>query len=204
MHRRSPAPLNVFVDGVLLLANVPFAGVSNYQTIPRARIRSRCSRPPRRARILISIDTSLTPASDTSIVVSGAAGALQALVLADNNLPAALGPRAHPLRQCVARPGRDRRLRQLRQAVHQRGSRTPRRPYTELVADATGNDELRVRLQPCRHVPPRPGRCRASSIIAGKTYTRVRRRPGGGAAGRGVQPMTDSVPAVAAASGAAV
>jgi hypothetical protein len=86
-----PAPVNVFVDGVVLLANVPFAGVSNYQTIlagPHTVTVQSAATP---GADLISIDTSLTPASDTSIVVSGPPGALQALVMQDNNLPAALG-----------------------------------------------------------------------------------------------------------------
>ena len=87
----SVGPLNVFVDGVLTLANVPFAGVSNYEKViagsPTISIQSAATPGAN----LLTLMPSLAPATDTSIVVSGPAGALQALVLTDNNLPSAAG-----------------------------------------------------------------------------------------------------------------
>ena len=82
------APLNVFVDGTLTLANIPFAGVSSYQKVSAGQhsISVQSSATP--GSILLSLVTSLGSASDSSIVVSGGAGTLQGLVLSDNNLPA--------------------------------------------------------------------------------------------------------------------
>ena len=85
------SPLNVFVDGALALANVPFAGVSNYEKViagsPTISIQSAATPGAN----LLTLKPNLAPATDTSIVVSGPAGALQGLVLTDNNLPSAAG-----------------------------------------------------------------------------------------------------------------
>jgi len=87
----SVGPINVFVDGVLVLANVPFAGVSNYvKLVAGTRTISMQSAAILGANLL-TLTPNLAPATDTSIVVSGPAGALQALVLTDNNLPSAVG-----------------------------------------------------------------------------------------------------------------
>jgi len=85
------SPLNVFVDGVLTLANVPFAGVSNYEKVIAGSrtISIQSSATP--GANLLTLVPNLAPATDTSIVVSGPAGALQGLVLTDNN-PATTDP----------------------------------------------------------------------------------------------------------------
>jgi hypothetical protein len=83
--------VNVFVDGVLTLANVPFAGASSYQKTSAGPHNIAVQSTATPGADLITILTNLPSASDSSIVVSGAAGSLQGLVLSDNNLPAALG-----------------------------------------------------------------------------------------------------------------
>jgi len=85
------SPLNVLVDGTLQLSNVPYAGVSNY-VVANAGSRTftvQATATPG-ANLLTLVDN-LAPASDTSIVLNGPAGALVGTVLNDNNLPPAAG-----------------------------------------------------------------------------------------------------------------
>jgi trimeric autotransporter adhesin len=84
-------PLNVLVDGVLTLTNIPFAGVSTYvKTLAQAQTISIESTATPGASLL-TFTADFAPATDSSIVVSGPAGALQDLVLTDNNMPSATG-----------------------------------------------------------------------------------------------------------------
>jgi len=85
------SPLNVFVDGALTLANVPFAGVSNYEKVTAGSRTISIQSAATPGANLLTLVANLAPATDTSIVVSGPAGALQGLVLTDNNLPSAAG-----------------------------------------------------------------------------------------------------------------
>jgi hypothetical protein len=85
------SPLNVFVDGALALANVPFAGVSNYEKVIAGSRTISIQSAATPGANLLTLTPTLGPATDTSIVVSGPAGALQGLVLTDNNLPSAAG-----------------------------------------------------------------------------------------------------------------
>lgn len=85
------SPLNVSVDGALTLSNVPYTGVSNY-TITTAGSHTftvQATATPG-ANILTLVDT-LNAATDQSLVLTGTAGGLSALVLNDNNLPPAVG-----------------------------------------------------------------------------------------------------------------
>jgi hypothetical protein len=84
-------PLNLFVDGVLTLANVPFAGASDYQVTFAGQHTITLESSATPGASLLTIPVNLAPASDTSITVSGPPGALQSLVTSDNNLPAAAG-----------------------------------------------------------------------------------------------------------------
>ena len=86
-----PSPINVEVDNVLTLSNIPFTGISNYTTTtagPHTFTVQATSTPG--ANLLALADT-LSPATDTSYVFSGPAGGLVPLVLHDNNLPPAVG-----------------------------------------------------------------------------------------------------------------
>ncbi len=81
-----PAPLNVFVDGSLARVEPRVRGdraVSDRS--PPARARSPSNRRPVRARRCSRLTPNLVPATDNSIALSGTAGAMTALVLADSN-----------------------------------------------------------------------------------------------------------------------
>ena len=85
------SPLNVFVDGTLTLTNVPFGGVSNYQKVSVGARTITVQSAATPGADLLTVVTYLASATDTSIAVSGPAGALRSLVLSDNNLPSAAG-----------------------------------------------------------------------------------------------------------------
>ena len=88
------SPLNVSVDGNLTLSNVPFAAVSNYVTIANGNHSFTVQATATPGSNLLTLQTSLAAATDTSIVLNGAAGTLVGTVLTDNNLPPPAG-RAH-------------------------------------------------------------------------------------------------------------
>lgn len=81
----APAPLNVLVDGAPAVSNLAFASVAPYQTLSSGvrQITVESSATP--GATLLSIAPNFVPATDTSIALSGAAGSLAALVLADSN-----------------------------------------------------------------------------------------------------------------------
>lgn len=86
-----PAPLDVLVDGVPAVSNLAFAAVAPYQTLAAGvrQITVESSATP--GATLLSISPNFVPATDTSIALSGAAGSLAALVLADSNPIVAAG-----------------------------------------------------------------------------------------------------------------
>ena len=85
------SPLNVLVDGNLTLSNVPYAAASNYVTAPAGSRNFTVQATATPGANLLNLVTTLNPATDTSIVLNGPAGALVGTVLADNNLPPAIG-----------------------------------------------------------------------------------------------------------------
>jgi hypothetical protein len=85
------SPLNILVDGNLTLSNVPYAGVSNYVTAAAGSRNFTVQATATPGANLLSLVTTLGPATDTSIVLNGPAGTLVGTVLADNNLPPAIG-----------------------------------------------------------------------------------------------------------------
>jgi hypothetical protein len=132
------APLNVFVDGMLTLANIPFAGVSSYQKVSAGphSISVQSSATP--GSILLSLVTNLGSASDTSIVVSGAAGSLQGLVLSDNNLPSGfLRARIRFINASPDLPAMDVYVNFAKTFAGVASNSAS--PYTELVADTLGS-----------------------------------------------------------------
>jgi hypothetical protein len=82
-----PSSLNVLVDGTLQLSNVPFTGVSNYQRTSAGTHNFSFEATTTPGASLLTLESTLAPATDTSIALSGTSGALNALVLNDNNLP---------------------------------------------------------------------------------------------------------------------
>jgi len=162
------SPINVFVDGVLTLANVPSAGVSSYQKVSAGSHKITVQATATPGADLISIFANLASASDSSIVVSGAAGSLQGLVLSDNNLPAALGrARLRFINASPAIPAMDVYVNFVKQfsAVVSNSSS----PYTELSADATVGTTYQFDFNlagTTNRVLQVPG-----TIVAGKTYS---------------------------------
>ena len=82
-----PSALNVLVDGTLQLSNIPYTGVSNYQRTSTGTHSFSFEATTTPGASLLRLVQTLTAATDTSIVLTGTAGALNALVLQDNNLP---------------------------------------------------------------------------------------------------------------------
>lgn len=82
-----PSALNVLVDGTLQLSNIPYAGVSNYQRTSTGTHNFSFEATTTPGASLLTLVQTLTAATDTSIVLTGTAGALTPLVLQDNNLP---------------------------------------------------------------------------------------------------------------------
>jgi uncharacterized protein DUF4397 len=162
------SPLNVFVDGVLALANVPFAGVSNYQKTDAGTraISIQASATP--GADLLTLSPNLEPATDTSIVVSGSAGALRALVLTDNNLPAAAGhARVRFVNASPDLASMDVYVNFVR--VFSAVASNTASPYAELSAETTGTTyefdfNVAGTTTPVLMMPN-------ATIVAGKTYT---------------------------------
>lgn len=82
-----PSALNVLVDGSLQLSNIPYTGVSNYQRTSAGTHNFGFEATTTPGASLLTLVQTLTAATDTSIVLTGTAGALNPLVLQDNNLP---------------------------------------------------------------------------------------------------------------------
>lgn len=82
-----PSALNVLVDGTLQLSNIPYTGVSNYQRTSTGTHNFSFEATTTPGASLLTLVQTLTAATDTSIVLTGTAGALNPLVLQDNNLP---------------------------------------------------------------------------------------------------------------------
>jgi len=82
-----PSALNVLVDGSLQLSNIPYTGVSNYQRTSAGQHTFSFEATTTPGASLLTLVQTLTAATDTSIVLTGTAGALIPLVLRDNNLP---------------------------------------------------------------------------------------------------------------------
>jgi hypothetical protein len=82
-----PSPLNVFVNQNLLLSNIPFAGASSYQKTFAGSPALSVEATATPGAALLTLMPTFGPGTDSSILLTGPAGALQALVLSDNNLP---------------------------------------------------------------------------------------------------------------------
>ncbi len=104
------SPLNVFVDSGLTLANVPYTGVSNYQSVAAGARTITVEAAATPGATLLTTTPTLKAATDTSIALYGAAGSLGALVLTDANVSTHHRSRAGALRQRLAGPPGARRL----------------------------------------------------------------------------------------------
>lgn len=130
-------PLNVLVDGALTLTNIPFTGVSNYTVTHAGAQTLTVESAATPGASLLTIAANFAPATDSSIVVTGTAGALQALALTDNNMPSPVG-RAR-VRFVNASPGLAALDVYVNFALTFSGvANDSTSPYTELVANITG------------------------------------------------------------------
>jgi len=86
-----PSPLNVSVDGALTLSNVPYTGVSNYTITTAGQHTFTVQSTATPGSNLLTVVDTLNSATDQSLVLTGAAGGLSAVILNDNNLPPAVG-----------------------------------------------------------------------------------------------------------------
>lgn len=85
------SPLNVLVDGNIVLSNIPFAGISDYVTASAGSHSFAVQATATPGANLLTLVATLASATDTSLAFSGPAGALVPLVLNDNNLPSPAG-----------------------------------------------------------------------------------------------------------------
>ena len=83
------SPVNVFVNQNLVLSNIPYTGASGYQKTAAGTPTLTVEATATPGATLLTLTPNLLPATDSSIVLTGPAGALQSLVLSDNNLPPA-------------------------------------------------------------------------------------------------------------------
>ena len=81
------SPLNVLFDGTLQLSNIPFTGSTSYQRTTAAAHTLSVQATSTPGSNLLTFTPTLVPATDSSIVFEGPAGALTATILNDDNLP---------------------------------------------------------------------------------------------------------------------
>jgi Domain of unknown function (DUF4397) len=81
------SPLNIFVDQNLLLSNIPVGGASSYQKTLAGSTTLNVEATATPGAPLLTITPTLASGTDSSILLTGPAGALKALVLSDQNLP---------------------------------------------------------------------------------------------------------------------
>ena len=163
------APINVFVDGTLVLANIPFGGVSNYQTVPTGTRVITVESAATPGATLLTVVATLDDATDTSIAVSGPPGALRSLVLTDNNLPSAAN-RAR-VRFVNASPdlaAMDVYVNFVKTFAGVASNNAS--PYTELVADPINGTSYEFDFNIAGTVTP-VLRLPGVALTAGKTYT---------------------------------
>ena len=85
------APIDALVNGSVALANVPYQSASGYQTVPAGTRTVTIETTTAPGATIASAQPAFSPATDTSIIVTGAPGAQQAVVISDLNLPGTTG-----------------------------------------------------------------------------------------------------------------
>ena len=81
------SPLNVFVDGDLALSNIPYAAASTYATVAAGTRSLTVEATATPGATLLSLAPTFAPATDSTITLTGPAGALTATVFNDANSP---------------------------------------------------------------------------------------------------------------------
>jgi len=83
--------VNVFVDGAVALANIPYQGASSYSTVASGPHTVNVEAAATPGATIASATPPFNGATDTSVVLTGTPGATTAFVLNDNNLPGSVG-----------------------------------------------------------------------------------------------------------------
>jgi hypothetical protein len=83
--------INARVNGTVAFANVPYQGITSYGTLGVGTQTVTIEVAATPGAVIASAQPPFSPATDTSIVVTGLPGAQTALVFADNNLPGTTG-----------------------------------------------------------------------------------------------------------------
>jgi len=83
--------VNVFVDGNVALANIPYQGASSYSTVASGPHTVNVEAAATPGATIASAQPPFNGATDTSVVLTGTPGATSAFVLNDNNLPGSVG-----------------------------------------------------------------------------------------------------------------
>ncbi|HVN35326.1 MAG TPA: DUF4397 domain-containing protein [Casimicrobiaceae bacterium] len=83
--------INTLVNGTVAFSNVPYQGVTSYgvQAAGTQTVTIEPSATP--GAVIATAQPPFSPATDTSLVVTGLPGAQTALVFADNNIPGSIG-----------------------------------------------------------------------------------------------------------------
>ena len=85
------AAINVFVEGIVAFANVPYQGASSYEVLNAGTHNVTVETVTAPGAVIASAQPPFSPSTDTSVVLTGSPGAQQALVLSDDNLPGTTG-----------------------------------------------------------------------------------------------------------------
>ena len=83
--------INVLVDGVVALANIPYQGASSYGVVASGPHTVNFEAAATPGATIATAQPPFASATDTSIVLTGTPGATTAVVLNDNNLPGSAG-----------------------------------------------------------------------------------------------------------------
>src|SRR5437773_6495491 len=85
------AAINVFVEGIVAFANIPYQGASSYEVLNAGTHNVTVETVTAPGAVIASAQPPFSPSTDTSVVLTGSPGAQQALVLSDDNLPGTTG-----------------------------------------------------------------------------------------------------------------
>ena len=85
------AAINVYVDGNVAFANVPYQGASSYEVLPAGTHNVTVQTVTSPGAVIASAQPPFSPATDTSVLVTGSPGAQTAVVFDDNHRPGTAG-----------------------------------------------------------------------------------------------------------------
>ena len=84
-------PINGYIDGAIALANIPYQSASSYEVLGSGTRTVSVETVATPGAVIASAQPPFSPATDTSVVLTGTPGATSAVVLSDMNLPGTIG-----------------------------------------------------------------------------------------------------------------